>query len=235
MNKILLMAVAVAALDLSGVITVVNGAYASGSSSDLPTREDDFIKHYVEAVNLSSLDHLTKLMHPLYLKCIDASSRDYYDNLFTTSIVRSIPKDYKVVFEELTAESVLQDTEGAQKRGLPYPIHPTHQMQIDYSKSEYSFVTIVRKLTLDKGQYYGVSGCPTPEMLNRFRELKVKKEESHKQSKVLFNQLDSKLLIELTSLMKQGQKIQAWKLYSKETGESLSTAKEVLSNILIDN
>ena len=108
-------------------------------------------------------------------------------------------------------------------------------MQIDYNISEFSFVTIERKLVRHKGKYYEVSGCPEPEMINRFREMRARKETSFKKSKILFSELDANLLIELTVLMNQGQKIQAWKLYSKKTGESFLTAKEVLSNIPMDN
>jgi hypothetical protein len=46
--------------------------------------------------------------------------------------------------------------------------------------------------------------------------------------------LKDSLLSELTVLLKEGMKKQAWKRYSAETGESISMAKEVLSLIKIE-
>ena len=233
MKNTLQMVMAISALYICGTISSSSNVYGDGSSDSLTAEQIQFITSYVSAVNSNDLERLKKLIHPRYLDCINDSNRDYYDALFTRSIERSIPINHEVTFETLSVEEVLADMEASQKQGFTYPVRPTHQVQIDYAKSEYSFVTVSRKLSLHKGRYYEVSGCPAQKMIDRFREARVRKEESRKRSKVLFNELKGDILMELTVLMKQGKKIQAWKLYSEKTGESIGTAKDVLSNVSV--
>jgi hypothetical protein len=205
------------------------------SNATVLQEQSEYLERYVDAVNNDHLEKLKSLSHPKFLKCITTENSDYYNDLFRRSLQRHIPKNYKVLMEKLIAESVERDYEGAKKRGLPYPARPTHQLQIDYSKSEYSFVTIVRKLILENGQYYEVSGCPTDDMLIRYRNLKIKKEADQKKAKALFEKLEGSLLDDLKSLLQEGRKIDAWKRYSQGTGESLATAKAVLSHIKLDD
>lgn len=182
-------------------------------------------------MNSSDLIALKAIKHKTYLGCINDVNADYYQHIFNQSLKRTIPNNYEVSFEALTAEEVSQELKGAEKRGFPYPLAPTHQMQIDYSKSEYSSVAIVRKLLLDNGQYFEVSGCPDSDLLKRFRALELKKKADQHKARELFEKIDPTLLSELTVLLRKGQKIQAWKRYSQVSRQSIGMAKAVLSNI----
>lgn len=199
--------------------------------NDLPIDQKDYVNRYIDAINSNDIEKLKKLSHSSYLSCINSTNQDYYDHVFQRSLRHEIPKVFDISITLLSEESVATEIEGARKIGLPYPIRPTHQLQIDYNKSEYSSVTIVRKLTVEAGNIYETSGCPTPVMVKRFREMRIKKEERRKQAERLFQKLEEPLLSELRQLLKDGQKIAAWKRYSEVTGESLATAKEVLSHI----
>lgn|GEM_PF-4585036 len=212
-------------------ISSLNIVLANENLNNFSIEQKEYVLRYVEAVNSADIEKLKSLSHSSYLRCINSKNQDFFEDLFQKSLNRVIPKDYDVSIELLSDESVAKEMEGAKKLGLPYPIRPTHQLQIDYKKSEYSFVTIIRKLTFEAEKYYETSGCPTVEMVEKFREMRTRKEKSRKRAETLFHKLEDPLLSELTQLLKGGQKIAAWKRYSEVTGESLGTAKEVLSHI----
>lgn len=230
MKKNKIIKITVIALILLGCISSLNNVLANENLNNLSDEQKDYVIRYVEAVNSDDLSKLKILMHSSYLECINSTNQDYYDNVFQKSLKYDIPKDYNVSIELLSDESVAKEVEGLKQWGLPYPIRPTHQLQIDF-ETEYSSVTIVRKLILEDGKYYEIAGCPTQEMLEKFREMNTKKEEDLKRAEGLFRKLEESLLSELTQLLKEGRKIDAWKKYSEVTGESLATAKEVLSHI----
>jgi hypothetical protein len=231
MKMILRVFVTLSIMGIQLMVPSLNSAYAIENKSKLPIEQSRYIDRYIDAINTDNLSSFKNLVHPSYLECITPDNSDYYGDLFRRSLQRQIPNDYKVVIDKLTGDSIDKEVAGAEKQGLPYPIRPTHQIQIDFSKSEYSFVTIARKLVLDDGQYYEVSGCPSAEMLDRYRKLKIKKEKERIKTKALFENLKGNLLHELTELLKEGRKIDAWKRYSQETGESIGTAKDVLSHV----
>lgn len=218
------------ALTLAVILTTQITAVASSLTS-LTEQQQRYVQRYIAAVNSSDLIALKAIKHKTYLGCINDVNADYYQHIFNQSLKRTIPNNYEVSFEALTAEEVSQELKGAEKRGFPYPLAPTHQMQIDYSKSEYSSVAIVRKLLLDNGQYFEVSGCPDSDLLKRFRALELKKKADQHKARELFEKIDPTLLSELTVLLRKGQKIQAWKRYSQVSRQSIGMAKAVLSNI----
>ena len=207
----------------------------AGNLKDLTTAQKNYVERYVQVINSKNENQLRELMHPRYLNCIDNSNQDYFTDVFQRTLKYDIPKNYKVSVEVLSEEAALKEMDGAKQWGLPYPIKPTHQLQIDFNKDEYSSVTIIRKLVQEGDLYYEVSGCPSKEMVEKFREMQIKKEAEQSRAKKLFQELKDPLLSELTKLLKEERKIDAWKKYSEVTGETLATSKEVLSYIKIDN
>lgn len=197
----------------------------------LEQAQQNFVNNYIEAINNNDLAKLKALAHPSLLSCINLQNRDYYEHRYQQTLKRTIPATYKVKFVELTKNESDKELKGAEKLGVPYSIAPSHQIELDYNKDEYSFVTINRYLVWEKGQYYEAGGCISDKLLVRFREIQVRKKEDKARAKLLFSKIDESLLDELTVLLKQGNKIQAWKTYSGLTGESLGTAKQVLANI----
>lgn len=164
---------------LAAIATTHITAVASSLTS-LPEQQIQYIQRYVSVINSSDIRALQAIKHRTYLSCINDENSDYYQHIFNQSLQRTIPAEYKVIFEVLTDEDINHELVGAEKRGLPYPVAPTHQVQIDYNKTEYSSVGIVRKLVLDNGQYYQVPRCTNPNLLGRFRTLELKKKAEQK-------------------------------------------------------
>ena len=213
----------------TSILQIYYSISIAGSLNDLTQPQKDFVTRYIQSINSKNENQLKELMHSSFVNCLNESNKDYFSDLFQRTLKYAIPDHYEVSIETLTDDAVVKEMEGAKQLGLPYPVQPTHQLQIDFNKSKYSSVTIVRKLVQEGNQFYEVSGCPTKEMIEKFREVRIKKDEELLRSRKLFEGLKDPLLSELTKLLKEGRKIEAWKKYSEATGESLATAKEVLS------
>ncbi len=190
----------------------------------------EYFDKYVEAVNSSNQSAFEKLLHPSFFSCLNDANQTFFADRFKKDLERHIPEEHKLNLEAMEPGAIQREVRGAEAFGLPYTVPPTHTMTIDYNKSEYSFVTIQRKLSLQDGTFYEVTSCPSAEILERHAQLKIKKEKRRLEALKLFEELkqNNSLYEKLSDLMHKGQKIQAYKLYSAETGQDIAMAKEVL-------
>ena len=186
--------------------------------------QEKFIKEYVAAVNAKNIIKLKKLVHPKCLACINDENRDYFDDYFTREIEERIPDSYKIV----DIKPIGKDEALLMPEVFSYPVRPTHWIQIDFEKGAYASKSVLRQVIKLGDTWFMVVPCPTQQAIKRFRKVKIAKEKQKARAKVLYQELKKPLLSELKELYKKGKKIQAWKRYSSETGESLSMAKEVL-------
>lgn len=203
-------------------------SFASENLENLTPTQKNYVVRYVQAINSKDENQLKALMHPGYLSCINDSNKDYFEDAFQRSLRNDIPEDYKGSVVPLEEEDILKEVDGAQQLGLSYPVKPTHQLQIDFNESEYSSVTIIRKLVQEGDSFYETLGCPSAEAVAKFREIKLKKDADHLRAKELFYELKDPLFSELTNLINEGREMEAWRKYSEATGETLAMAKEVL-------
>ena len=185
---------------------------------------EKLIKEYVAAVNAKDIIKLKKLVHPKCLACINDENRDYFDDYFTGEIEERIPGSYKIV----DIKPIGKDGALLMPEVFSYPVRPTHWIQIDFEKGAYDSKSILRQIIKLGDTWFMVVPCPTQQAVKQFREVKIAKEKQKARAKVLYQELKKPLLSELKELYRKGKKIQAWKRYSSETGESLSMAKEVL-------
>lgn len=212
------------------LLFLIQSETLSAKSSPETLAQDIFIKQYINAVNANSSKQFKALQHESYNACVNKNNQDFYQLLQSRELKRTIPSNYKVTFQLLSDEKKQTMLNGAKGRGLPYPVTPTHAVELEYQHHEYDFVSIYRYVIYENNQFLFVGSCPTPEMITRFRNIEKNKAEDKRRAKALYEKMSPALLAELIPLLDKGQKIQAWKLYSQQTGESLSTAKMVLEN-----
>lgn len=189
--------------------------------------QGQFIKEYVAAVNAKDVVKLKRLVHPKCLACINDENGDFYDAYFSNEIEDPIPDNYKII----EIKPIGKDEQLMMSEAFSYPVRPTHWVQIDFEKGPYDSTSILRQIVKHGDTWLMVMPCPTQQTVKWFRESKIAKEKQKERARVLFQELRDPLLSELKELLKKGMKIQAWKRYSAETGESISMAKEVLSLI----
>jgi hypothetical protein len=186
--------------------------------------QEQFISEYVAAINAKDVGKLKRLVHPKCLACITDENRDYYEDYFSHEIKEHIPDDYKIS----NIKPIGKDEPLLMSEAFSYPVRPTHWVQIDFQKGPYDSTSILRQIIKFNDTWFMVVPCPTSSTVKQFRGAKIAREKQKERAKDLFKELHDPLLSELKELLKEGKKIQAWKKYSAETGESLSMAKEVL-------
>lgn len=196
----------------------------TGTAAAVEPAEEEFVKEYVAAVEAKDVARLKKLVHPECLAPINDENRDYYDDYFSGEIEKSIPDNYEII--DVTA--IDKDAPLMMTEVFSYPVRPTHWVQIDFMTGPYESESILRQIVKFEDTWYMVVPCPKPEAMKQFREAQIKKEEQKARAEALYQELKNPLRSELIELLKEGDKIQAWKRYSSKTGESLAMAKEVL-------
>jgi len=191
---------------------------------------ESYIERYVKAINTNDLEIYKASMHPDFLACSNRKNKDYYNNIFHKTLNLHISENFKLKFFKLTEDTIKNEMVVAQALGVPYPTAPTHMFQIDFIDNNISY-TITRKLRKEGEEYYEVTGCPTDEMVKKFRFKNKEDKKFKKRAKRLFKKIEDPLRKELVNLIAQGQQMSAWKRYSEETGESQAMAQIVITMI----
>lgn len=201
-----------------------------GTAATIEPEQEQFIKKYVTAINTKDIVALKELVHPECLACINDENRDYYDEYFSGEIKGHIPDNYKI----LDIKPIDRDEPLLMSVMFSYPVRPAYWVQIAFETKPNSSRSVLRQVVESDGTWYMVLPCPKPEAVKKFKEMKISKEKQKERAKLLFQELKGPLLSELKDMLEEGSKIQVWKKYSAETGESISMAKEVLSLIKIE-
>ncbi len=200
------------------------------TAAAIEPEQEQFIGKYVAAINAKDIVALKELVHPECLACINDENRDYYDEYFSGEIKGHIPDNYKI----LDIKPIDKDEPLLMSDMFSYPVRPAYWAQIDFEIEPYNSKSILRQVVKSENTWFMVLPCPKPETVKKFREMRIAKEKQKERAGLLIQELKDPLLSELKDILKEGRKIQAWKRYSAETGESISMAKEVLSLIKIE-
>jgi hypothetical protein len=199
------------------------------SISELDSAQKVFVERFITSINTDDLNGRKALLHPQCLARITGENQAFYANTFSRQLKQNIPDSYKV-----SIKTIAPDQELIFSRMFIYPVRPTHLIQIDYETGQNQGRSIMLQIKEENGQYFEVLGCPKAGLAGMSHKAKIAKEKDKERAKALFLELKDPLLSEIKALLKQGRKIQAWKRYSAETGESLSMAKEVVGLIEIE-
>ena len=210
---------------LLGFVTVS----ANARAEELAPPVKAFVNGYRQALHAKNQDQRRALMHPDYRRCMEGDAREYFEDLFRRECGHEIPEAYEVSLTPLSKEEVARQMKSSRAMGMPYPAEPTHRLQLDFKTGPYASVTMLRYLVVAGDQVSEVSGCPGPPLLAKFRDLKVRKEQEWKRAVTLAGQVKDPLRSQLLTLIKEGRSVEAMKIYSESSGETLSTAKDVVA------
>ena len=194
--------------------------HAQVGSADQPER---LAKLFVDAVNSKSVERRVALLHPKSQACVNAQTQPYYDWIFSRQLKYVIPEKYKVATKPLAGKGPLP-SDGKSD----YPLRPSHQLQIDFDAGPYSAISIVMLIVRDGGRWYEVLPCPRPDAIAGMRAIEAKRAEQERKVKSLVAKLADPLRAEIIALARQGRRIDAIKRYQDASGESLTTAKDVV-------
>jgi ribosomal protein L7/L12 len=114
---------------------------------------------------------------------------------------------------------------------LDYPVQPTHLLQIDYETGPTSAQTFVIQTARDAGRWYVVAACPKPATVVEMEAAKKARAEQESKLSALVAGMSPELKRRVLDLLGQGQKIGAIRLYEREAGVDLTTAKGVVDRL----
>jgi hypothetical protein len=131
-----------------------------------------------------------------------------------------------VTIQELPAQMAFFDFMA--KNGFPSPVRPTHAIHVDLGTIGNKDRSLVAFVVSDRGSWYEVHTCPTPDGVAQFRARKAREGEERSKATELAASLQGPLRAEIMTLLKAGQKVSAIKRYREATGVDLALAKRVV-------
>ncbi|HEV2341825.1 MAG TPA: hypothetical protein VGS15_08505 [Candidatus Acidoferrales bacterium] len=191
-----------------------------------PATVQDLVGRYVAANNAQDAAAMNALLHPKSLACITPENRDFYDRANAVSMRQSIPADYKFT------DTVLSEKDALPMNGYAtFPVRPTHQIQIDYSRGVETSGTVMFWLVSENGRWYKDDPCATAGMVKQFHDDLPNIKAREQATKGLVAQIREPLLSELKSLLKEGKGATASKRYGEATGEDGDTSLMVIDEL----
>lgn len=167
---------------------------------------------------------MTELLHPKVRAGMNATNREYFDDL-TNNFEDTPPAGYKVTITPLEGETVLPSLPAD---SFAYPVQPTHQFDIDWSSGPDHFVSVIRTIAAVNGAWFIVYPCPNEAGMKFVHEQLERGREARARNLSLVSGLQEPLRTELKTLLAQGQKIDAINKYQAATGADLTTAVGVM-------
>ena len=150
-------------LRLSAVLAVVAGLMtAAPAVADEQSALESFKKDFHAATNGADPAALVALEYP-NAAAGDAKYADFMVFQAQKDLRLKIPADAAYKLEPLEGGGVFKAL------GFIYPVEPTHKITIDYSRSEYNQVTVVREMVYDaeKDKWWIVAPLPGDEMIKQ--------------------------------------------------------------------
>ena len=191
-----------------------------------PPTIDAFVKTYVASMNNRDLAANRALWHSKSLACITQESSDFYDRAFKVSSRHGISTDYKFSSKPVGSNDKL----GFEGYAI-FPVHPTQEIQIEYTQGEENSGTVIFWLTQEGNGWAEVFPCATPETLQQFKarlpEIKAKEEKT----KALVDTIQEPLRGELVAMLRQGKSSTAATHYAEAAKQDRATAMYVIEEL----
>ena len=152
---------------MNRIVIVVTAVFLAGCShTERPETPEAVAQSYVAAVNAKNKSELRALVHPDCLSGLSSLQKEYINDTLTRNFLKAIPQEHTVSVSSLESDTMpFADM-------LVWRVKPTHQIQIDYSKGEYSSVTIIRDLKKTEDGWCIVMPLPNDKNLKQYKEKK---------------------------------------------------------------
>jgi len=216
---------------LSIVLTLMMAFAVACSSSGgrrvtRPATIDEFLYTYVASMNAHDLGANRALWHSKSFACITPDSSVFYDRAFKVSSRHAIPADYK-----FTAKPIGPNEKLAFEGYAIYPVRPTQEVQIDYTKGMENSGSVILWLAQEGKGWAEVFPCVGPETIQEFKK-DLPEINAHEQKiNGLVDTLQDPLRSELLALLKEGKSSTAAGHYAEATKQDRKTAMYVIDEL----
>jgi hypothetical protein len=187
-----------------------------------------FVNAVVAAINSGSVDRRIALLHTKSLACVRSDSASVYRDMFLRQARRRIPSGY-----HFTIEAVNKGEAPPFSDLFRYPVAPTHTLDLTFDTGPGSSTTLVLLLARENDRWREVVGCLKPGTAAVMRAARAQRARDTQRAQGLAAHMAPALRDSVLTLFRQGHRIEAYQKYAGESGEDLTTAKEVV-DILAD-
>jgi ribosomal protein L7/L12 len=198
---------------------------ASAAGSDDPASLV-FVQKAVAAINRGDQEARRALLHPGALKCDEALRRAKIEGAYAPS-QRPIPSGYRWELRPLPAGMA-----GWFPDKFDYPVHPTHQLNIDFDSGPHRGGGVVLQVVRYRGEWREVTGCPKASTLVEARQAAKARGQQEERIRHLAAGIAPRLRAEVLQRVADGRKVDAILHYRKATNEDLTIAKGVVERLI---
>ena len=207
-------------------------APADVASVDVRSQQVSFVKDYMAARHSKDAARIYNLIHPGVRACMTGQNKAYFDFVINHMLHDAPSGNYtKLTIKPVTPKTPPVLWAFVPAKWFPYPVRPTHDIQIDYQNGPTSFESDIIEVAPSGGSWYLVEACPNEQGLRFMRESQAQGARQEAQAKKLASEVRDPLLSQIKALLAQHHKIEAIKAYQKATGTDLTTADSVINVI----
>ena len=206
----------------------------SGCSKPQAVRFDskeDLITYYITYVNNKDLLSLKKAFHPKMLKMITDENADFFEDIFTNELSRTIPPDRKISYHIIEDNNDFGVSKIFFSEGFDCPVKPTLYCEIIYD-IEYSSMTMFRYLSDTEDGWFLIMPVPKKEMLIRYRQAKIEKEKRAEYVAKTIETMDPQIYANIVQEIKQGSLMKGIAIFKDKYGDDTTNAALVVREIM---
>jgi len=192
-----------------------------------PTPPETLGPPLIAALNSHDLARYEGLLHSRTRACITRQTRPYFDAIFARQTRRPLAPSAEVRVTPLPS-----DRAPAGDGLSPYPIRPTHQLQLELVGEAAPHGVLVVLVALDHSQWRQVLACPSPQALALMEASRIADSTREARGRMLAAQLPDSVRAEILRLARAGRRIDAIQYYMRVSHEELTVAKQVVDVLL---
>jgi hypothetical protein len=190
------------------LLFVANSVFAGtpGNEKDLPTALANI---YVAAKQAKNTAQIIALLHPKVRGCMTDANREYFDYLwsddFKTFTSAKIPR---ISITPVAADGGPRLQAFLPAEDFPYPVRPTHTIQINFEGSlqsnTYGASSAIMEIAEEHGAWYWVTACPTAKGVEFIKQQKEEGKRQKARARQLASEIKEPLLSQIKALFSAG-------------------------------
>jgi hypothetical protein len=184
---------------------------------------DEFLVEYVTAFNAKDVDRLRSLLHPRSLACITSDNKRIYDEALAVLIRDPIPSRHEFRTTLVGAQNELPF-----KGYAEFPIRPSHEIRITYSRGLEDSAEHELWLLLERDRWYEVDPCMTEATLKGLQADEPARQARIAKTRALVVAINEPLRSELKALIREGKSSSARQRYQDASGQDADASALVV-------
>ena len=207
-------------LPLAGALVLTAATAAAAQNVDA---DRAFATALVAAINARTVEARAALVHPKARLCITGDVGEWWRESVLRQGRPPVPAGAASKITPLSPD----DARAASDR-FDWPVTPTHVLQLDITDAPAKSRTLLFRLVKEGGRWVEVVPCAKPETVVAIRAARAETARRAERAKALAASTWPELRERVLALYRSGSRIDAYKLYARETGEDLTLARDVV-------